>query len=358
MCARKIEDAAFDLYNIIFYESGAEPDECASLLLCERGKCICVDHEQTGLLRGLLSVHDQIILSDEEGRIAFENLQNKIQNKYICQQATSSETPFYNTFYPNRFSPECKDGVLSMIRSPSAGHSSVVDVVVSIPLLYAVNSRFPFHERNSLIYLCRYAPCAAQYISALLGAVIYKTIGYCQNASQKEKEAYVSRLTNFLNFLISILKNGNSEIKNQYIESLDIYERTWENLFFDRKALAMPLIDALEDYRNELADQTEITLDERDIGTFHSMYCLLRKLLQTADISGWKLRKMPESLFMGEKRDPSEATDYGAIIKILDIVKRDAEKLGEIWRVLSRIFFRGVEVPAEELEKMRGIAGL
>lgn len=356
MCAHKIEDYTFVLYNIMFYKYTGKLDECNSLL-CKRGKCICIDQEQTGLLRKLLSAPDLITLFDDGTRIAFQNHQNTIREECICKESVPDKALFYNVFYPNKFSLEYKNDILSMIQMSSDSHSIVKDVVQSIPILYAANSLYKFDERHSLIYLCKYTPCAAQYISILLRAVICRTIDCCQNADRAEKEAYVSRLVDFLNFFKVVLNQGNREMKERCIECLDTYAERWEELFGDSKSQPLFYVDELEKYRNILESKEEITLDNRDVETFHNMYCLLKKLLQTADISPLKLWKMPKSLFTAVNLKQSTHTEYHTAIEILDRVKHDTEKLNEIRQTLSQIFARGVDFPSDELAKMQKIAG-
>ncbi|MBD5513918.1 MAG: hypothetical protein HDR06_04485 [Lachnospiraceae bacterium] len=348
MYEHKIEDYTFVLYDIMFYGEKPNDDGKCDSLLCERGKCICIDHEQTGLLRKLLSEEDQIVLPFEDEWPFSLNLQNILREENRCAQSEKK-------MYRNIFFPEYEEIVFRLPEAYYVYNHHLLDVIKSIPILYTTNSMHKIKERDSLIYLCRYAPCAERYLSVLLRGVICRTIGCCKNAeTPEEKEAYARKLVKSLNRLKTVLNQNDKKILYQCIDNVNTYISKWDKLNSNISvSLNLPISHELMVYWEELNDCTENLTAKNEDGRHDKLYCLLKKILETADI---RTTDFPELPFAEYKDAADIKTDYDKVIDILDHVKHDTNKLEKIWTILSRIFWSGEDIPTDEMEKMIRIA--
>ncbi len=351
MSGHKIEDYTFALYNIMFADIEAD-DECYSLM-CKDGKCICLDYEQAGLLRKLLSDEDQIAMFSKGERFYFRNLQSSLLIEGICEQISADKEIYCDVFFRNRFFPEYKEKLCQIITACGACHNNLMNVIKSIPTIYMTNSLHKIEERDSLIYLCIYSPCTERYISILLRAIICRTIGCCQRAENREsKESYVYELAKLLNRLAALLVRDDRKIVNQCINAVEEYNVIWENFQEDvGEALTRTISNGLQEYRKELEGYIEKRVDAYEEGRHNKLYCILKKILETADMS---VTALPDFQFADFE---CEITDYDKVINLLDSVKSDAEKLDKIWSILSRIFWEGEDIPTDDLEQMERIAG-
>lgn len=341
MCEHKIADYTFVLYNVLFYNGKPNNSDKCSSLLCKRGSCICIDHEQTGLLRKLLSDEDTIVLPFVKGQPFSKNLQNTLHKEYLCQQ-TGLE------LYCNSFSPECEEYVNKMMEVYGVSSLCLLDVIKTLPVQYATNSLHKFEERDSLLYLCRYAPCSEKYLSILFRALICRTIGCCEKAkTREEKEAYVTELVAVLNRLKAILEQDDEQLRNQYQRGAIIFMENWQLLESDLcKSLTDTMLCELMDYLQNYSEYSNQNLEE---GKHYHLYALLKKILETADISTTDFPDLPF-------RDYQDAADfeceYVKVQSILDQAKRDTDKLNEIWKTLFDIFWSEDEIPSEEIDHM------
>lgn len=85
----------------------------------------------------------------------------------------------------------------------------------------------------------------------------------------------------------------------------------------------------------------------------HKLYCLLKKIFVTADLS---ITALPELPFTDYEDAQDIITDYDCVMDILERVKQEEDKLKEIWEILSRIFWDYDDIPADAIERMRNIA--
>lgn len=351
MCEQKMIDHTFILYNVMFYNQN-KTDSCYSKL-CERGKCICIDREQTGLLRKLWSPDDMIAVCVSDEHFIFTNEQNPLQEDDFCKDSPREIASKYPLFR-NRFFPEYTEILNGMRGLPASFAPSMMNVLKTIPILYTTNSMHSFKERDSLIYLCKYAPCTETYQLILFRALICKAIGCCQRASLEEKENYLSDLTDFLNRLKKKLEQDDQDMINQCAENVERYIQEWDKLIQTDASLlffAPSIGDALQDYLNELVGISERSSTADNTGTLYNLYLLLKKILETANLS---ISGLPELPF--ENYRYSEGTDYDQVIDILDNVRHDTGKLREIWEILAQVFWKGEDIIKEEIEKMMQVA--
>ncbi|MDE7476819.1 MAG: hypothetical protein K2M91_02525 [Lachnospiraceae bacterium] len=207
-----------------------------------------------------------------------------------------------------------------------------------------------------MIYLCKYAPCAEKYLSVLLRAVICRTIACCKKAeTPEEKESYAEELIESLNCLKTVLDQDDDEIIRWCIDNVNTYIEKWEKLYPSIcESLRLPVISELQKYLEKLSDVTESLTTKDEAGRHNKLYCLLQKILETADICTTDLPKLP---FVEYEDAADIKTDYDKVIDILDHVKQNTDKLTEIWTILSHIFWSGEDIPTDEMEKMIQIAG-
>lgn len=351
MCEQKMVDHTFILYNVMFYNQN-KTDSCYSKL-CEGEKCICIDCEQTGLLRKLWSPDDMIAACVSNEHFFFSNEQNPLQKDDLCKDSPREIVNKYQLL-SNRFFPEYTEILSGMREFPVSSAPSMMNVVKTIPILYTTNSMHSFKERDSLIYLCKYAPCTETYQLILLRALICKAIGCCQRASLEEKENYLSGLTDFLNRLKKKLEQDDKLMIDQCAENVGMYIQKWYELIRTDASLLFsgPSIgNELQDYLNELVGISERSSTADNTGTCHNLYLLLKKILETADLS---ISDLPELPF--ENYRNSVGTDYDQVIDILDKVRHDTGKLKEIWAILAQVFWRSEDITKEEIEKMMQVA--
>lgn len=343
MCEHKIADYTFVLYNVLFYNGKPNNSDKCSSLLCKRGSCICIDHEQTGLLRTLLSGEDTIVLPFVKGQQFSMNLQNILHKENLCQQ-TELE------LYCNRFSPECEEHVNKMMEVYGVSNLCLLDVIKTLPIQYATNSLHKFEERDSLLYLCRYAPCSEKYLSILFRALICRTIGCCKKAkTREEKEAYATELVAVLKRLKSILEQDDEQLRSQYQRGAIIFMQNWQLLESDLcKSLTDPILWELMDYSKNLMESSENSKENLEEGKHYYMYRLLKKILETADIS---TTDFPELPFKDYPDSASFEPANNKVLSILDQAK-NAGKLNEIWTILFNVFWNEDEIPSEEIENM------
>lgn len=347
MCEHKIEDDTFILYNVMFYdESITENDKCDSLK-CEEGKCICLDCEQNGLLRKVLSEEDQIAMNFSGERIFFQNLQNRSYKDSVCKQVTPDNEIYYNGLFRNRFFPEYTNTIEQMLKTYDISNLRLLEVIKSIPILFTTNSLHKFEERDSLIYLCRFSSYAERYISILLRAVICKTLGFFQQENnQSAREAYVNRIGQFLTRLETVYSLDDNLTLNQCIDCVEKYRDIWDKMKGTRRA---SIVDALDEYGKQLEDRVSNCDEPRH----HKLYSLLKKIFVTADLS---ITALPELPFTDYEDAQDIITDYDCVMDILEQVKQEEDKLKEIWEILSRIFWGGEDIPTDDMERMRSIA--
>lgn len=348
MCEHKIEDYTFVLYNIMLYnENKNNCTECDNLQ-CKWGNCICIDHEQTGLLRRLLSEEDQIAFSFDNKRSIFLNLQNRLRREDLCQQSEDE-------LYHNRFSSGYEEIVNQLIEAYRVSNLHLLDVIKALPIQYATNSLHGLEERNPLLFLCKYAPCSEKYLSILFRALICKTIGCCKRAKiREEKEAYAKELVKLLNHLKAVLDKDDKQVIHQCMSGANRFISKWSLLKSKScKILKQTIENELMVYLENLADSTENFKANQEAGRHHQMYCLLKKILETADINTEDLPKLP---FAEYENAADIKTDYDTVIEILDCVKQSTDKLAKIWTILSRIFWSGEDIPTDELENIKQIA--
>lgn len=351
MCVQKMIDHTFILYNVMFYNQN-KTDSCYSKL-CEGEKCICIDREQSGLLRKLWSPDDMIAACVSDEYLFFLNEQNPLQEYDLCKDSPREIASKYPLFR-NRFFPEYIEILNGMSELPVSSALSMMNVVKTIPILYTTNSMHSFKERESLIYLCKYAPCTETYQLILLRALICKAIGCCQRASLEEKENYLAGLTDFLNRLKIKLEQDDKDMIDQCAENVEMYIQKWNELIRTDESLRFsgPSIgNELQDYLNELVGISEKSSTADSTGTRYNLYLLLKKILQTANLS---ISDLPELPF--ENYRNSVGTDYDQVIDILDNVRHDTDKLREIWAILAQVFWRSEDITKEEIEKMMQVA--
>lgn len=343
MCVHKIEDCTSVLYNIMF--AGILEDNQCDSKQCDTGKCICMDKEQAGLFRKLLSEEDQIAMCFMEGRFVFQNMQNRLFEEGICHQTPFDQNIYCNVFFRNRYFPLCKEILCQRLEEYKYSDNNLMNVIKSVPTIFVTNSLHKIGERDSLIYLCRYSPCAGRYISVLLRAIICKTIGCCQGAAnQEEKEAYVSELARLLHRLAAVLDQDSSEMLDQCIDKVEKYIDMWKATGL-RKSVIENISHELQGYGEELRCGQGERIATYEDGTYDKLYCILKKILETADVSITALPDLPFAGFEDE-------TDYDIVMDILDNVKNDAGKLTKILSILSRIFWGGEDIPSDEMEEM------
>lgn len=348
MSEHKIEDCTHSLYNIWF--AGAKrKNECLSIR-CSKGSCICIDREQTGLLRKVLSKEDRMAMSFVGERAFFQNLQNPLWEEDICGDAVTDKTIYCNALFCNKFSPVDEGNVCQIIKEYNV--KGLLDVIKMIPAIYTTNSLHRFEERESLIYLCKYAPDAEGYITVLLRMVICATIDCCQKAKTKEqKEAYEGSLVKLFNRLETVLYQDYGKMDKYCIENVEAYSEIWKKTKLKCcKPYALAILSELQTYRQELEESVERPEMTEETNRHQKLYSLLKKILTTADVSA---KNLPELFLVDCGDSENTKTEYDEIMEILDEVKSDAGKLGETWEILSRIFEVGEDIPAYELAKMR-----
>lgn len=344
-----IEDCTSVLYNIMF--TGIPEDDQCNSRKCDTGKCICMDNEQAGLFRKLLSEKDQIAMCPTDERFFFNNMQSQFYEEGVCKQAPFNQDIYCNVFYRNRYFPQSKKILCQMVEKYTYSDNRLMDVIKSVPIIFVINSLHKIKERDSLIYLCRYSPCAERYMSVLLRAIICRTIGCCQRAkNQEEKEAYVSRLAGLLHRLAAVLDYDGTEMLDQYIDTVDMYIDMWRAAGL-RESAAENISHELRRYREELCRSKRKRMATYEDGRYDKLYCILKKILETADVSITALPDLPFADFEDGE------TDYDIVMSILDNVKNDVGKLAEIWSILSRIFWSGEDIPSDEMEEMERLGG-
>ncbi len=352
MCKQKMIDHTFILYNVMFYNQ-SETDSCYSKL-CEGEKCICIDNEQTGLLRKLWSPDDMISVFVSGERFFFLNEQNLLQEDDFCKDSPEKIASKYPLFR-NRFFPKYAEILSGMGETPASSALSMMNVVKTITILYTTNSMHSFKERDSLIYLCKYAPCTETYQLTLFRALICKAIGCCQRANSEEKENYLSGLTDFLKRLKKTLEQDDKDVIDQCAENVEMYIQKWNELISQTDASLLfsrlSIGNELQDYLNELEGIIGRPSTVNNTGTLHNLYLLLKKILETANLS---ISDLPELPFKNYK--DSVGTDYDQVIDILDNVMHDTGKLREIWAILAQAFWRSEDISEEEIEKMMQVA--
>ena len=306
MCEQKMIDHTYIFYNVMFYNQN-EGDSCCSQL-CAWEKCICIDNEQVGLLRKLLSPNDLIEVWSLGEHFVFKNSQNPLKKNDFCEDSSEEIANNYSLF-PNRFFPHYVEIMEKMIQARNCPVLGVKNVVKAIPILYTTNSKHGFKERDSLIYLCKYAPCAETYLMILFRALICKAIGCCQSANPEEKEKYLTDLINFLNRLKEILEQDDKDMIEQCDRNVQRYLQKWCELINRADMPCMPITDELQDYLKELEGLKGETSSVNSAGTLYNLYLLLKKILETADLSVSKLPKLPFENFSN-----SVGTDYDQVI--------------------------------------------
>ena len=329
-----------------------EDNQCDSKQ-CNTKKCICMDNEQAGLFRKLLSEEDQIVmdLMEGEGRFFFQNMQSRLFEERICHQTPFDQNIYCNVFYRNRYFPHCKEKLCQIVEAYMYSDNNLMNVIKSVPTIFATNSLHKIGERDSLIYLCRYSPCAERYISVLLRAIICRTIGCCQRAkNQEEKEAYVSELAKLLHRLAAVLDQDSSEMVDQCIDTAERYIDMWKDTGLG-KSVVGNISHELQEYGEELRRAKRKRLVTYEEGRYDKLYRILKKILETADVSITALPDLPFADFEDGE------TDYDTVMDILDNVKNDAGKLTKIWSILSLIFWSGEDIPSDKMEQMERLGG-
>lgn len=352
MSKHKIEDCTSVLYNIAFVDPKKD-DKCYSLM-CRDGKCICMDREQSGLLRKILSEEDQMAMEYAGERFFFQNLQSQLFQEGVCKQSLASQDTYYETLFYNRFLlPEDEEKLCEIIEAYRFLNRNLMDVIKSIPTIHMVNATLDIKERNSLIYLCIYSPYAERYMSILFRAIICRTIGCCQKGeTQEEKEQYVCELAKLFEQLAELYDKDTQEIINTIAKCVERYIDGWKKIESGQcGAEVRNILNELQVYSRELENAATRHMAEEE-GRYSKLYCILKKILETADISVKGLPDLPFADFEDEK------TDYDKVVNILDIVKNDEAKRKEIWSILSRIFWGGEDIPTDEIEEMEQIAGI
>lgn len=341
MCEHKMADYTFVLYNVLFYDEKLNNSNRCSSLLCKRGNCICIDHEQTGLLRKLLSDEDTIVLPFIKGQPFSKNLQNTLHKENLCQQ---TKLELYHDRFPSVYNTRLD----RMITEYLVSSFCLLDVIKTLPVQYATNSLHKFENRDSLLYLCRYAPCSEKYLSILFRALICTTIDCCQKAkNDAEKKAHAEGLVSVLNRLKEIFEQEDKQLMNQYQHGAITFMTNWQLLESDLcKSLTNTVSRELTDYLGKYSENLNNNLEE---GKHYHLYALLKKILETADISTTDFPDLPF-------RDYPDAADfeceYTTVQSILETAKQNADTLNEIWKTLYNIFENGDEIPSEEIDHM------
>lgn len=351
MGEQKIEDCMPVLYNVMFADEN-ERSECDSLK-CWDGKSICMDKEQAGLLRKLLSEEDQIAMCFAGERVYFQNLQNRLSEKYFCTQAPTERDVYCDKLFHNRHFPDEKEKLGQLVKLHELSSIGLMNVIQSIPAIYMINSLYEIKERDSLIYLCRYAPCVETYISMFLRAIICRTIGCCKKAGDRgQKEAYVWELAKLLNKLAGVLTQNNIKMKKQYRKAVGKYIDMWKQLeaVYMGCSIANVISSSLQNYEEKLGDKDQKQIDVIPKGSYDKLYRILQKIHETTDMPKVDFPNLPFESFEDDE------TDYDEVMHILDNVKDDVNKREEILSILSRIFWGGEDIPTDELDRMREIA--
>ena len=335
---QEIKDCTPAFYNVIFDRK----TKCYSSS-CIDGKCICMDSEQAGLLRKLLSEDDQISMNFEGERVVFKNSQSHPLQEWVCSQASEAESVYSQKFFThqNIFKGSELQEILDGFIKLGNGYE---DVFKSIPVIYMINYSKDIRSRDTLINLCVYASCAEQYLYVLFRAVICRTIGCCKMA--KSQEEYASELAKLFGRLDNLL-NSRTEGKRRLLQVIDDYITAWRNMNDEEGiADARMIFNLLNEYRKHLLDSEKETFFDRERERYGNLYCLLKKILETENIS---TKNFPVLNFVDMTKND---TEYEDIIKILDAAKGDIEKLDRILSELNMIFWSGIDIPSETIEIM------
>ena len=340
----ELEDYVPILYNVIF--EGAK--ECYSHS-CEDGKCICMDSEQMGLLRKMLSEDDEIVMDLTGGKAVFKNMQSKLIAGWICRQAPKTGKRGSETFFFRGNLLGDKEAKIKLEELGAIG-SAFEEVIKSIPVIIKTNYSHNIENRDTLINLCAYAACSEKCIYILFRAVICRTIGCCQRAgNQEEKEQYAAKVAEMFERLNCLYRESN-EIRGILHDDIESYISDWYNIKDDEvKGLIRNICRVLEEYRKEIQMSKGNLLQVYEKGKCEKLYCILKKIFETGNVS---TKGFPKLEFDSSEQD---GTEYDAIIDMLDKVKDNQEKLSRIWEKLFRVFWTDVEVPSESIEEMQKI---
>lgn len=341
---RKIEDCIPVLYNIIF---AADSDAC-EIVACRSGKCICMDMEQAGLLRKILSDDDQIIMDIDAKRTIYINLQNKYREEFACDDAVSEENRRL-FFRKNRDSN--LDEIKKIFREIARSWNHFADVWQTIPVVYMINENQSILNRNTLVHLCAYAPCPERFLYIFFRVAICKTAGYCKHMEDNlQTQQYANNLAKLFQSLNAAFKGRGIKEEKQLDRAIDEYIRQCrtQEPYVDMHEVRN-MANQLEAYRREQPGFWR-TISSHELARCGKLYEIVLKIFQTVDIS---TAAFPDLVFV--KKKLTGYTEYDEIIHILDAVKNDQKKLFEILSEVSCVFSKDVDVPTESIEEMQKI---
>lgn len=335
---QKIEDYVPVLYNINF-----DTKKGCDSHTCKKGKCICMDEEQAGLVRKIYSEDDQIAMDLVDSRFVFRNLQQKCIDELVCN--TTADTYGRGSLFKiNGYIEEKFNQLLDALAK--YGSNVIADVWNTIPVVFMVNSVQKIQDRNTLVDLCVYAPCPERYLFILFRAAICRTVGCCKNAKNDlEKTQYAQELAKLFCKL-----NDQFKQRSQIDRLRAVIREYARNCYNKEQGLIRNVANVLDEFEKQLRTGSGRKISDYDLAKCGNLYSILLKILQTGEMS---IDSFPTLEFVKES---TNATEYDEIVQILERVQHDKEKLASVLTELSNVFWKDVDVSSEALAKMENIA--
>ena len=330
------------IYNTVFFEE--QSIDCYEA--CEDGKCICMDTEQEELLRKLISEKSILIMGFEGENIRIRNMEYFPMQELICQLPKGSKCS--NGFFKCTHKFECKD-LNQIITKMSEYGNNFECIIKNIPIIYKINFKNRIDERNSILELCSCSSCQDYYLAELFRSAICRTIMCCKKAQNiDEINEYARAFARIIAQTNELFSNRDDE-KEKIVYAIDEYCRVWRGKIKETALELIPLSSMLEEYRTEILDDTETNLGVCEQYRYNKLYDISKKILE---ISGVSISDFPELFFESAGYKHKE---YDEIIRILDDVKCDQEKLSEIYNKLYHVFLYDVDISTEVIEELKNI---
>ncbi len=346
---REIKCYTPGLYNIVC----GEGNERCNGYSCEEGKCICMDKEQEGLLRKLVSRQDLLIMNINGDRICFVNLASSFVEEWICSYETKGECS--KNFFD--FTKSINDAELQkFLENRSGGNIEYDDILKVIPVIYMINFSNKIEDRNPIINLCVFSDCQDFYLTEVFKSVICRTIACCKKAEkQEQKDAYVHTLALMIKRLNDTFNKQISE-KDKVVCAIDSYSQAWRKSKSKIKWGTRAISHMLETYRKDVEEKIENTREISEEYKYDKLYSISKKILETSGVS---TDILPSLSFVNIERINNEYqyTEYDEILGILDAVKSDKDKLVNVWDAINKIFLYDAEVSTEDIEELQQIKG-
>ena len=303
---------------------------------CKEGKCICMDVEQLGLLRKVLSEEDQLLINLVEEHVYTQNLKNHIDENWIC----SIESNFFG------YGKTLKKKEIKEILEKFAYERGMIEETFKvITVIYAINSSEKTENRNTIVKLSMYATFSEKYASILFQALICLTLGYCMRETNKEeKECYKAALINLFNELNMV----DISMQDRLCASIDKYRRV---LLDTSCSVASVIAYSLGIYQKELMKKG-FNLSDGGKRKINQLYKVLRVLL---DIAGISVEELPELSMVAGLPEEAEVIkkEYDSVIDLLEEAKSEERRLKFVLEELNKAFWKSIEIYTETTDDIR-----